>query len=95
MAKTQNDYAYQQLVQADADKVATGMFLLLDRLQTTGKPGEQVAAAAILMVLVAQRFGVDPHEATSIALRIIRQSDHATRGQQFDAARDYLNNEVK
>lgn len=86
--------AYQQLIQADADRVSTGMFDLIDRLQLLS-PGEQVAAAAILSALVSERFNVDAHEATAVARRIIRASDHFTRGQQFDAAREYLRKEVR
>ncbi len=94
LPKSQNTYAYQQLVQANADRVSTGMFNLLDRLQTIEVPGERVAAAAVLAILTAEHFGVCPHEAIVAARKIITASDHFTSGQQFDAARAYFKNEV-
>lgn len=93
--KTQATYAYSQLVQANASRVATGMFNLLDRLQLITTPGEQVAAAALLNVLVADRFGICPHEATKVARTILSKDASYEKGQQFAAARDYLTNEVK
>lgn len=93
--KTQATYAYQQLVQANADRAATGMFSLLDRLQLIEVPGERVAAAALLAVITAERFGVDPHEAIKVARTILARDNFYERGQQFAAAREYMKEEVR
>lgn len=93
--KTQSDYAYQQLVQANADRVATGMFSLLDRLQNIERDGEKIAAAALISVLAAERFGVDPHEAIKVARTILAKDNFYARGQQFAAVREYLKQEVR
>jgi hypothetical protein len=85
--------AYTQLANANADRVSEAMFTLIDRLQIY-PPGERVAAAAVLSILMAERFEVDPVDAFHISTNIIKASDYYTRGQQFRAARDYLKNEV-
>jgi len=92
--KTQSTYAYQQMVQANAARTATGMFDLLDRLQLIERDGEKATAAALLLVLVADRFGIDPHDAVKTARTILAKDQFYEKGQQFAAAREYLNKDV-
>lgn len=91
---THTNNTYLQLINASADRVSEAMFTMIDRLQIFS-PGEQVAAAAVLSMLMAERHGIDPVDAFRVGSQIVRASDYHTRGQQFRAARDYLKNEVK
>jgi len=93
--KTQDNYAFEQIAHANAERVSTGMFSLLDRLQEIRRDGEKVAAAAMLVVLVAERFNVCPHEAVKVAKTIIAKDNFYSKGQQFSAAREYLKQDVK
>jgi hypothetical protein len=89
-----NTTAYQQLVQANVQRVSQGMFSLIDRLQTL-PPGEQVASAALLTSLVAERFGVPIADAMRTATNILADDHFFANGETFSAAREYLKKEVK
>ncbi len=84
---------YDQLVNTDSRTVIETAFGLLSKLQDR-KPGERVVAPALMLVLVAERFGVSAHDAITVAHKIVQHDEKYEQGAQLRAFRDYLNNEM-
>jgi hypothetical protein len=86
---------YEQLVNADLGKALTAMYATVDRLQTAGNPGEQVAGAAILFRLLCERFGMDLNDTFTATGRMIREPCTKDQVVQLAAARQYLKEQLR
>lgn len=73
-------------------QIATGMYLLVDGMQTL-PPATQVQAVALLFLLITQKFQLDRREVLAVGDAILRDAER-TENTHINAARMYIEEEL-
>ncbi|MET3601146.1 hypothetical protein [Martelella mangrovi] len=85
---------YEALINADRVKTATATFHCIDALQRFHEDrGVQTNAAAILFILLCERFQLNQQDVFTVAKNLLNTHDDRL-GTEFEAIRMYLREEL-